>query len=106
MGPLLPCRPGASAAIRRPQKLRPLEANMKRPLLWSLVGATLALTGCHDGRDHGCLADVECAPGYVCEPLRSECVRPSPPCDSPADCRTNETCGSDQECHVGDCSFH
>jgi hypothetical protein len=80
---------------------------MKRLMPWSLVSATLAFAGCHDGHgENGCIADVECAPGYVCDLLSNECVRPTESCHRPEDCGTNETCGSDEVCRVGDCSFH
>ncbi|MBN1606736.1 MAG: hypothetical protein JW940_08885 [Polyangiaceae bacterium] len=80
---------------------------MKRLFLWSLVSAPAALMGCHDGHsEHGCIADVECAPGYVCDLLDNECVRPTRRCHGPEDCGTNETCGSERVCRVGDCSFH
>jgi hypothetical protein len=80
---------------------------MKRLFLWSLASACAALTGCHDGHsEQGCIADVECAPGYVCDLLSNQCLRPTERCHRPQDCGTNETCGSDRACHVGDCSFH
>lgn len=81
---------------------------MKRLSLWSFViTATWIVTGCDDGHsERGCIADVECAPGYVCDLAGNECRRPTEACAEPSDCGTNETCGSDRVCRTGDCSFH
>lgn len=75
-------------------------------LIAAWVG-TCSLTGCEGGTDlPACMADVECAPGYFCDPGLRTCTMHPSACASPLECGTNETCGSDGTCRVGDCSFH
>ena len=81
---------------------------MKPSVLLSvaLVGA-FAWMACDGGSGEAvCVADVECAPGYFCDMGRGICTLHPSACTKPSDCGTNETCGSEGKCRVGDCSFH
>jgi hypothetical protein len=75
---------------------------MKRLFLLSFVGVLAgALAGCpiyDDGGKGEDDDDGQCR-GNDCGPNHA------PGCVSSNDCGINETCGSDNECHVGDCSF-
>jgi hypothetical protein len=80
---------------------------MKPSVLLSvaLVGSFAGIA-CDGGSDaDGCVADVECAPGYLCDG-RGFCTLHPLACTKPSDCGINETCGSEASCRVGDCSFH
>ncbi|WP_437952863.1 hypothetical protein WME98_20740 [Sorangium sp. So ce296] len=70
---------------------------MKRLTLLGLASVLAPLlAGCpiyDDADSHFCDAE-DCGPG----------IPSSDGCDEPADCGINETCGEDNECHVGDCT--
>jgi hypothetical protein len=74
---------------------------MKRLSLFGFVGVLAGvLVGCpiYDDDDYGTSSDDDCR-GSKCDP------GPEPGCEAPSDCGINETCGSDGECHVGDCTL-
>lgn len=74
---------------------------MNRLSLLGFVGVLAgALAGCpiYDDGPHG-EATGGCKGRDCDEPL------PAGACSSAADCDLNETCGSDNECHPGDCTF-
>jgi hypothetical protein len=75
---------------------------MKRLFLFGFVGALSGvLAGCpiFDDKGGGRGNDEEECRGTDCTPI------PAPGCVSSVDCGVNETCGEDNECHVGDCSI-
>lgn len=76
---------------------------MKRLFLFGFVGALASvLAGCpiYDDDDDGGSG----RPG--CNPSDDDCVSPPPQCNDSSDCPgDNETCGSDDKCHVGDCTL-
>jgi hypothetical protein len=73
---------------------------MKRLFLLGFVGALAGvLAGCPIFDDKGGFDDddEECRTDD-CDPT------PAPACVTSLDCGINETCGSDNQCHIGDCS--
>jgi len=71
---------------------------MKRLALLGFAGVlATVLAGCpiypEDGSSYGCYGD--------------DCGGPPNPgtCSGPTDCGVNETCGDDNQCHVGDCTI-
>jgi hypothetical protein len=71
---------------------------MKRLLQFGLLGAIASvLAGCpiwddgHHAGTTGCFGD--------------DCFQPQPDCTDSSQCGLNATCGEDQECHPGDCTF-
>jgi hypothetical protein len=73
---------------------------MKRLFLLGFVGVlTSLLSGCP-------VFDEEGGDGDECRDKDCENPPPPPGCSKPDDCGINETCGSDAECHVGDCTIH
>lgn len=72
---------------------------MKRFFLMGFVFVTAGiLSGCPIYDNHG---DGDCHMGN-CDP---DPPGPVPGCTSSADCGINETCGSDDQCHVGSCTI-
>ncbi len=86
---------------------------MKRIFSMLVVGgvAVVALGGCPIYTDDGhapinsCSSKSDCPVGYSCDVSSGSCVAPvGGTCNSPAECATGQTCGSDNICHPGDCS--
>lgn len=80
---------------------------MKTVAAWTMaISFAWLATACPVYDDTACSFDMDCAPGLYCDVRAGVCVSPDIECSAPDDCSTNETCGSDGLCHVGDCYFH
>jgi len=72
---------------------------MKRLSLVGLVGVLASvLAGCP-------IFDDGPGNGYGSGCPGNDCFNPAPECTTAAECGLNETCGSDQKCHTGDCTI-
>ncbi len=80
---------------------------MRRVAVWTAVFIVSGLTAaCPVYDDDYCSFDMDCAPGLLCNVQTGMCYGLDVTCSDPDGCYTNETCGVDGYCHVGDCSFH
>jgi hypothetical protein len=85
----------------------------KSPFLAALLLIGGSLSGCpvYEANDVGCLDDLDCPDGSVCDGPSGVCVVPGDPADTavscrrPLDCDPNETCGRFGTCSVADCHF-
>jgi hypothetical protein len=96
------------AAVFRPYPS--LQLPMKKCVLPAALALTFAgLSGCpiYDDDDTGCVDDLDCAAGELCDDASRTCYDEDETiaCDRPSDCGVNETCDRTGTCTIGDCHF-